>query len=168
MRSESAARARATGVVVQPLSPADVSGVRDLLIAGLTERWGVYERSLDPDIERFPLGCATCVVLVAKSAGTVVGTGTLRPLDPGCAELVRMSVADTRRRTGIGRLILNQLLLSARERSVATVRVETTAGWSSAVRFYLRHGFVKTHERGDDWYFAMRLGAARRCGGVCR
>lgn len=99
-------------------------------------------------------------VLVAKKAGVVVGTGTLRPVGPGQAEVVRMSVSSSSRCAGTGSLILLQLLQRAREQSMQEVRLETTSSWLSAVSFYTCLGFVKTHEQGDDSYFVYKPGEA--------
>lgn len=145
-------------VVVAPLETEDAFAVRQLLIAGLTERWGSYEAKFNPDIEGFPASYEDSFVLVAKRAGEVVGTGTLRPTGARRAEVVRMSVAASSRRTGIGSLILSHLLRLARERAVHEVCLETTSSWSSATEFYVRHGFVKTHEQGNDSYFAYKPG----------
>ena len=82
-----------------------------------------------------------------------MGTGTLRPIGPGQAEVVRVSVASSSRRTGTGSQILNHLVRISREQSIKDISLETTSSWSSAVRFYTRHGFIKTHEQGNDSYF---------------
>ena len=147
-------------VIVTPLKTVDVAAVRELLVAGLRERWGTYDPKFNPDIESFPQSYKDSFVLVAKSAGIVVGTGTLRFTGPGQAEVVRMSVASSSRRTGTGSLILSHLLRLARESSAREVSLETTSSWSSAVRFYAQHGFVKTHEQGNDSYFAYKPGEA--------
>ena len=147
-------------VTVAPLKTEDASAVRQLLIAGLTERWGSYEASFNPDIEDFPGSYDDSCVLVAKQAGLVVGTGTLRQTGASRAEIVRMSVAASSRRTGIGSLILSHLLEFSRERAVHEVWLETTSSWSSAVKFYALHGFLKTHEKGDDSYFLFNSGEA--------
>ena len=102
-------------VIVAPLKTEDASAVRQLLIAGLTERWGSYEASFNPDIEGFPGSYADPFVLVAKQGSVVVGTGTIRQTGASRAEIVRMSVAASSRRTGIGSLILSHLLEFARE-----------------------------------------------------
>ena len=134
--------------------------MRQLLIAGLTQRWGSYEASFNPDIEGFPGSYDDSFVLVAKQAGVVVGTGTLRQTGASRAEIVRMTVAASSRRTGIGSLILRHLLEFACERAVHEVCLETTSSWSSAIKFYARHGFLKTHEQGDDSYFLFNPGEA--------
>jgi ribosomal protein S18 acetylase RimI-like enzyme len=143
-------------VTVAPLNSADSSTVRKLLVAGLTERWGTYNAALNPDIEAFPGSYGDAVVMVAKQAGVVVGTGTLRIINAGQAEVVRMSVAAAARRAGVGSLILSNLLRLAQEQGAHEVILETTSSWSSAVKFYTRHGFVKTHEQDGNSYFCLK------------
>ena len=143
-------------LIVAPLNTEDAFAARQLLVAGLTERWGTYDATLNPDIEDFPGSYTDSVVLVAKQAGEVVGIGTLRPIDRGRSEVVRMSVAAARRRSGVGSLILSNLLRTAREQGVHEVSLETTSSWSSAVKFYTRHGFVKTHEQDGNSYFCLK------------
>ena len=140
-------------VFVAPLKAEDTSAVRQLLVAGLEERWGTYEGRFNPDIESFPSAYDGALVLVAKDSTQVIGTGTLKVLSPYRAEVVRMSVAKTRRRAGVGSLILGHLLRLAREHGAQEVLLETTSTWGSAVRFYAQHGFRKTHEHGENSYF---------------
>jgi GNAT superfamily N-acetyltransferase len=147
-------------VIVALLKTEDTAAVRELLVAGLKERWGTYDPRLNTDIESFPQSYEDSFVLVAKRANIVVGTGTLRPTGPNRAEVVRMSVASSSRRIGTGSLILSHLLQLAWEHSVQEISLETTSSWSSAVSFYTRHGFIKTHEQGDDSYFVYKPGAA--------
>lgn len=145
-------------LIVAPLAPEDAPAVRRLLIDGLTERWGSYDASRNPDIGSFPPAGPDTSIVVARLAGQVVGTGTLRLVGPGRAEIVRMSVAAAHRRAGIGKAILDRLLDIARERGASKVCLETTSSWTSAIRFYSRHGFRKTHEEGGDTYFEATLG----------
>ena len=147
-------------VIVAPLKTEDAFVVRELLVAGLTERWGSYEAGFNPDIEGFPASYEDSFVFVAKQSGVVVGTATLRPIGAGRAEIVRMSVAASSRRTGVGSLILSHLLGLARERAVHELCLETTSSWSSAIKFYARHGFLKTHEQGGNSYFLLNPGEA--------
>jgi len=147
-------------VIVERLKEEDAITVSQLLIAGLTERWGSYEARFNPDIEGLPGSDERSVVLVAKLAGTVVGTGTLRPTGPSQAEVVRMSVALSNRRTGVGSLILSNLLHLAREQGFHEVSLETTSSWTSAVEFYTRHGFAKAHEQDGDTHFRFKQSEA--------
>ncbi|MCA3220493.1 MAG: GNAT family N-acetyltransferase [Burkholderiales bacterium] len=144
-------------VVVAPLSTEDSSSVRQLLIDGLSERWGTYEPRFNPDLEAFPQSFSGSVILVAKTGGAVVGTGTIRPIGPCAFEIVRMSTAASSRRTGVASTILKHLLEHASAVGAHEVVVETTSSWASAVAFYVKHGFAITHDEGGDTHFILRL-----------
>ncbi len=141
--------------LVAPLEPEDASAARDVIVAGLTERWGAYESELNPDIESFPASYAGAHVVVAKSNGQVVGVGILLPTGPNSAQIVRMSVRSDKRRKGIGSAILSNLLSRARDLNVHDIRLETTATWQSAVQFYKAHGFVPTYQADGDQHFVF-------------
>ena len=143
--------------IVAPLNTEDAAAVKQLLIAGLSERWGRYEPGFNPDIESFPSSYSDSLTLVAKSEGVVVGTGTLRTVSARRAEVVRMSTASNRRRSGIATAILKLLLEHARANGVQEVVLEATSSWESAITFYTKHGFARTHEHAGDTYFAYHL-----------
>lgn len=144
-------------VIIARLKTEDASCVRQLLVDGLTERWGTYEARYNPDIEVLPRGYDDSVFLVAKLSGQVVGTGVLRPIGSDRGEIIRMSVTGSHRRIGIGSLILGHLLGRASELHMREVCLETTSSWDSAVKFYLRQGFRRTHEEGSNSYFSYVL-----------
>ena len=144
-------------VVVAPLSSEDSFSVRQLLIDGLAERWGTYEPRFNPDLEAFPQNSSGSLTLVAKTAGAVVGTGTLRSIGPRTFEIVRMSTETGSRRTGVASAILTHLIEHARAVGAHEVVLETTTSWTSAVAFYVKHGFTRTHEQGGDTHFVYHL-----------
>ena len=147
-------------VFVAPLKAEDIVAVRQLLIDGLTERWHEYKPLLNPDIESFPTTYRESTVLVAKRGERIVGTGTLRKLSTEQAEVVRMTVAASCQRSGIGTLIIRGLLEAGRQRGFSQVILETTSSWKSAVGFYVGHGFHKTYERDSNTYFLLKLSDA--------
>jgi GNAT superfamily N-acetyltransferase len=144
-------------VIIALLKTEDASCVRQLLVDGLTERWGTYEAPYNPDIEALPRGYDDCVFLVAKLLGQVVGTGVLRPIGFDRREIIRMSVTASHRRLGIGSLILGHLLGRASALHMREVCLETTSSWESAVELYSRRGFRKTHEEGGNSHFSYGL-----------
>lgn len=139
--------------IVAPLKTEDTAAVRQLLIDGLTERWGAYEPRFNPDLEAFPEGSSGSLILVAKAAGAVVGTGTLRPVSLQRSEVVRMSTALTYRRSGVATAILRLLLDHARATGTKEVVLETTSSWASALAFYSKYGFTRTHEQDGNTHF---------------
>ena len=60
------------------------------------------------------------------------------------AQLVSMWTAPTHRRQGIGRLLVNQVVLWARLRKVRTLLLMVTSNNEPAMRFYERLGFTRT------------------------
>src|SRR5690349_2385029 len=70
------------------------------------------------------IGPGTALIL-AWQDGRVVGSGAVRPLFPGVAEVKRMYVAPEARRQGIARSILAELEIQARHLGYARVHLET-------------------------------------------
>jgi putative acetyltransferase len=147
-------------IVLAVFQPVDREEVRDLILAGLTRRWGKLDPARNPDLEDIGSAYPGGTTLVARAGGRIVGTGTLAPRSNGTAEIVRMSVAADMRRRGIGRMILAQLLERARAGGFRRLILETTATWEDAVAFYRRCGFVVTHHQAGDVYFALDLETA--------
>lgn len=60
------------------------------------------------------------------------------------AQLVSMWTAPTHRQQGVGRLLVNEILVWARERRVRTLRLLVTSNNEPAIKFYERLGFTRT------------------------
>jgi ribosomal protein S18 acetylase RimI-like enzyme len=144
-------------VFVAPFNTKDTAAVRQLLVDGLSERWGAYEPRFNPDLEAFPESYSGSLILVARAAGAVVGTGTLRPVSPHRSEVVRMSTAPMFRRNGVATTILRLLLDHARATGTREIALETTSSWASAVAFYSKHGFTRTHEHDGNTHFVYLI-----------
>jgi GNAT superfamily N-acetyltransferase len=150
---------------VRDLGPDEADVVRDLVIAGLTERWGAVDPTLNADLADLAGAYPGSRTVVATAhGGTIVGTGTVTPRSTAEAEVLRMSVARHVRGTGVGRQILDELVDIARAWGAHRVVLETTATWSDAVAFYERCGFRRTHYAegafGCDLWFERLLGDA--------
>ena len=145
------------GITVRRLEPEDRAQVVAIIVEGLTDRWGTYSATMNPDLERFPESFNDSVILVASNATGPVGVGILRPSSESESEIVRMSVRRPLRGRGIAGAILYELLATARRCGIKAVRVETTATWSSAIAFYEKHGFRRTHVQGGDQHFRLQL-----------
>lgn len=144
-------------LIIERYTPADQSAAQALILAGLEERWGTLDPSLNPDLSDIAASYATGVFLVARLAGRLVGTGALTLESEGVGRIVRVSVARAHRRRGIGARILQALLDEARARGYHTLVLETTETWDDAIAFYLRHGFRIVARRHGDVHFAMAL-----------
>lgn len=133
------------------------AAIRELIIDGLAQRWGSYDASKNADLEAFESAYEEQCFVAARSGGRVIGCGALVKESTEAARIVRMSVANTWQRRGIGRSIVRALINMAREYQFKEVRVETTTGWRSAVGLYVAEGFVINHTDNDDTHFTFRL-----------
>lgn len=144
-------------ITLHTFHPEDQPAVKDLILAGLVEHWGRLDPTKNPDLEDITTSYADATFLVARRAGQIVGTGALVPRQDGVAEVVRMTVAAEHRRQGIGRFILQELVLRARHAGFQSVILETTQTWQEVIAFYVQCGFHITHYQSGDVYFAMEL-----------
>jgi GNAT superfamily N-acetyltransferase len=154
-------RRAADGVAIGLAQRRDFAAARALIIAGLTQRWGDYRHSMNPDLEAFECTYSRASVIVATRDCEVVGCGILVDDAPGVARIVRMSVAADLQGTGIGGNVLRALLERAVQLGYSEVVLETSADWHSAVRFYARHGFTPTEQRDGDQHFRFDLARIR-------
>ena len=135
----------------------DVSAVRDLILAGLEEHWGWLDPQRNPDLDNILEYYRSEWFLVGELDGRIIATGALLAEQPGVARIVRMSVARSERRKGVGRSLLIGLLGLAQATGFQQVVVETTATWEDAVSFYRNCGFQELGEREGDRHFALDL-----------
>ncbi|MCA9974019.1 MAG: GNAT family N-acetyltransferase [Anaerolineales bacterium] len=149
----------APAYAIRPFRPADQSAARDLILAGLAERWGALDPSLNRDLDdiwrHYVAGGGA--FLVVERAGEIVGTGGLSVEAPGVSRIERVSVARAHRRRGLARAISQALVAEARRRGDTAVVVETTASWRSAVALYRACGFTPEGERDGDLHMRLAL-----------
>ncbi|WP_410587966.1 GNAT family N-acetyltransferase [Amycolatopsis sp. lyj-23] len=89
-----------------------------------------------------PTAETVAVFLLARdSAGTAVGCGGLRPLDPGTGEVKRMYVEPPARGTGVATALLRALEDHARNLGITRLLLETGTGQPDAIAFYRREGY---------------------------
>lgn len=145
-------------LTLRPFEAADQTTAQALILAGLGERWGWIDPTLNPDLCDIAASYADGHFLVAHHEGVLVATGALLPEGDGVLRVVRMSVRRDLRGQGIGRRLLDALLVHARTQGCQTVVLETTSTWSDAVRFYTRYGFRITHEAGGETHMVLAVG----------
>ncbi len=144
-------------VTLSPFQPEDQAAVQQLILAGLAEHWGALDPALNRDLDDIAATYASALFLVARRDGAIVGAGALIPRAEGIAEIVRMSVATSARRGGVGSQILRALCEYAQTAGCRRVVLETTATWREVIAFYQRFGFQITHYCDGDVYFALTL-----------
>lgn len=142
---------------IQPFSPEDQHEARNLVLAGLVEHWGFLDPTLNPDLNDIAASYADGLFLVARQGDTIVGTGALLPRSDDTAEIMRMSVSSTLRRSGLGSAILLHLCEYAKAMGYHKLVLETTSTWQEVIEFYLKFGFQITHFQDGDTYFVLNL-----------
>lgn len=66
-----------------------------------------------------------------------------------------MSVAKPFRRQGLGRRMLDHLLMIARQTGTQRVVLETTETWAEVIAFYESYGFRTVEHRDDDVHMTI-------------
>ncbi len=102
-----------------------------------------------------------CLALVAEVDGAVAGFLTVEPAGPGQVELTRFYVDPERRRSGVGRRLLEAAIAASRSAGARSMLVNVFADNAIGRAFYEREGFrlqrleptrVGDQQVGDAWY----------------
>ena len=137
-------------IVIEPGDP-QADDVRALLERHLTFAFETTPpddvHALDVDGLRDP----SLHFFTARLDGRLVGIGALKELDPAHAELKSMHTAAAARGQGVGRAMVEHLVLVARDRGYRRVSLETGAmeAFEPARSLYASAGFVPCGVYGD-------------------
>ena len=126
---------------IRRLEDRDAVAVRELVQAGLRERFDPYLEGYDPDLN--DLWADHLEFLVGVLDQQVVATGGLKLIDARTVRVRRLSVAPSARGRGYGSVMLEALLREARAQGFARAVLETGADWHSAIALYKRAGFER-------------------------
>ena len=105
----------------------DQDEVRTLILQGLADHWDVFDPDFNMDLNNIRQSYADGRTVVGRSGRVIVATGTIVPRAPGAAEIVRMSVRKGERRSGLGRLMVAELVSTARTWGASKIILETSA-----------------------------------------
>lgn len=163
----SSARAAAgfAGFAVRTAASSDAAAVRDIVRAVLAE-YGLppdphgIDRDLDDlDAHYFSRG-GTFLIAVA-SAGTIVGSCGVAPLEGSTWDLRKMYLRADARGHGLGKRMLARALAFVRSRGGRRVELETASVLKEAIGLYQRAGFQPLHRplqaQRCDKAFALEL-----------
>jgi N-acetylglutamate synthase-like GNAT family acetyltransferase len=133
--------------VLRDFRPDDQEPVRDIVLAGMRERWGdAFDPAVNVDLDDiwtyYVLERRAEVVVCEEEEGAVVATGTLLPLDTDTGQLVRIAVIRQQRRKGIAAAVVKELARRARQNEMKTLLVTTDVPWTDAVALYRSCGFA--------------------------
>ena len=128
-----------------------------LINAGLGDRFGFVDPSMNPDLYDIGASFAAGVFLVALDGETVVATGALMPMDEATGQIARMHTKAGYRRRGIASAILAALEEHAVDLAIERLILETNVDWADAIGFYARHGYQTTVVRDGEQHFEKHL-----------
>jgi GNAT superfamily N-acetyltransferase len=152
---------RETPPVIREFQAGDQGAFREVVQAGLRERWG---EAFDPNFNA-DLDDITANYVVAKRAlvvvliidDTVAGTGILIPEGRNLMRIVRMSVEHHQRRKGHAAAIVRDLVKRASDLGAQRVLVKTDTAWVEAVALYRSCGFAIVREDNEATDFELIL-----------
>lgn len=147
-------------VVLRAFEPGDQDAVRDLVLAGLAERWGsAFDPGRNTDLDDLVASYLSrgSEIVVAVDRGSIVATGTLVPDGPRRGRIVRVSVDAGRRGEGLGRRVVEELVRRAGESGMQQVVVSTDTPWLSAMALYRSCGFTELGRDDVETLFGLRL-----------
>jgi len=103
---------------------------------------------------------------VAEEDGVVLGGCGIYPtsgLPQGCAELVKFYLSATSRKSGLGRLLLQMTLNSAKRHGYSEIYLESFPELEQAVAVYKKAGFKHIHQPlGNSGHHACTVWMKRR------
>jgi GNAT superfamily N-acetyltransferase len=146
-------------LVFRQFEPRDASAMRELVLAGLGDHFGVIDETMNPDLDDITgvYHEAGAYVVVAEDRGEIVGCGILIDENPETGRLVRMSVRSDQRGKGLGKRLVRSLLDEARVRGQQQVVCETTEDWEDAKALYRTCGFAEIGQWGGDTHFSIDI-----------
>lgn len=146
-------------LIIRPFQSADQQASKALILHGLGERFGMINPDLNPDLDDIN---ATYIesgflFVVCEIDSALIGTGALVTEDVNVGRIVRVSVANSHRQRGIGRLITDYLIAAAPKRGYSRVVVETNEDWFDALHLYQRCGFMEYDRRNGEVHMRKNL-----------
>ena len=146
-------------MTIRPFAAGDQAAARRLVLAGLGERFGFVDESLNPDLDDVAAAYVPPgrLFVVGERHGRIVGTGALIEVGERVGRIVRVSVDREQRGRGIGRALVAHLLATARARGYVRLLVETNDDWADAIALYRSCGFAEEDRRHGEVHLALAL-----------
>jgi GNAT superfamily N-acetyltransferase len=143
--------------------------VLDIFLSALREHgFAAIEENINVEIANFGLGNDPMKdEFVAVSGGKVFGFLILGPTtQPGCGELLKVFVDRSHRGRGVGSMLIEQCLETAKERGYRELMLETHTAFAAARRYYEKRGWtLMPHwavEVSTTRMYSMHLSRVRR------
>lgn len=105
-----------------------------------------------------PNGC----IILAKHNDKTVGCIALKPIGDGICEMKRLYVRPEARGLGLGRKLVEELIMFAKQSSYQSMKLDTVSKLKEAIYLYRSLGFVETapyvyNPLSDVLYFELKL-----------
>jgi N-acetylglutamate synthase-like GNAT family acetyltransferase len=123
--------------------PGDEAAFQHLNEAWIERYFTIEERDREilENPSRFILGPGG-EILFGTIDGVIVACCALVPMEEGCFEVSKMTVAEEYRSHGIGRELLEAVIQKAKEMGASRLYLETNSKLTNAIRLYRSVGFV--------------------------
>ena len=121
------------------------NGARKLIYEGLSERFGVIDTSLNPDLKNIVEYYIKKddIFIVGLYKDNLICTGALIKENDKTGRIVRMYVKKDYRRMGIAKHIVKILEKYGKQKKFTKIVLETTDDWKSAIKLYENCGYQK-------------------------
>jgi len=143
----------------------DRRAVLELFLAALQEHgFAAIDENVNPEVASFgATGDPARDDFVVVSGRKVCGFAILIGQSDGWGELSKVFVAPTHRGCGVGTMLIETCILTARERGVRELFLETHTAFAYARRYYERHGWTlwPTDDTTTRMYTMKVVGTAR-------
>ncbi len=105
-----------------------------------------------------PKGC----IILAKENGLILGCVALKPIAEGVCEMKRLYVRPEARGMGLGRKLVDELIIFAKNSAYESMKLDTVTKLKEAISLYRSIGFVETapyvhNPLSDVLYFELKL-----------
>jgi putative acetyltransferase len=87
-----------------------------------------------------PKGC----IILAKEEDKVIGCIALKPIEKGVCEMKRLYVRPIGRGKNLGKKLVEELIIFAKESGYKTMKLDTLTTLTHAVELYRSMGFIET------------------------
>lgn len=144
--------------LIRSFAPNDQEPARLLILEGLADHFDIIDPTLNPDLQDIEASYLRqgSLFLVVELDKVLVGTGALIAESENTGRIVRVSVAKSHRRMGIGRQI-TQKIISAGRLQFTRIVVETNDNWFDAIRLYQSCGFTVYDHRDGELHMMLQL-----------
>ncbi|MEO6829336.1 MAG: GNAT family N-acetyltransferase [Acidobacteriaceae bacterium] len=131
-------------VVIREFQPGDEAVFRALNEAWIIANFQLEEKDCDilQHPQKYILEPGGRIYFAVESAnGKIIGCCALLPIGPGALEVAKMAVAENQRGQGVGRQLLREVIVRARELGATRLYLETNHTLTNAIALYRSEGF---------------------------